>query len=63
MKKLSDHNKTMYDKIPESESNAGVLCNACGCEMVYAGSITHMSYPPQRKVACPYCGRSGVKVI
>jgi len=61
MKTLKEHNEEAK-RIPceERESgSAGVLCDKCDAELVFADDFVLCSFPPQRNVVCKICGYTG----
>lgn len=47
----------------DGQRPAGVACMECGREMEYEDNVLREVFPPRKKVTCPRCGETGLKVV
>ncbi len=57
---LGQHNESMrkFAEMLRNQNKAGVACDKCGSEMVYANKTTHAN---GQHVECPSCQHRGFK--
>ncbi|MXY97587.1 MAG: hypothetical protein F4Z29_07510 [Gemmatimonadetes bacterium] len=66
MRTLDNHNDMMLDAQRRADGEppaTDVACNHCGTEMLYSDHLILTTIPPQRRVECPDCGNSGLKIL
>lgn len=67
MLKLSEYNKIIIEEIREEDRKkvfTGVACDDCGTELKYVDYYsTLLSYPAQKNVICPNCGKKDYIVV